>query len=100
MKNINGSELREIVAKNSATVIDVRTKEELLAGVIEGAINIDVMSADFTSKINELDQSKTYVVVCRSGNRSGSACGYMNQQGFEKVYNLAGGMMNYDGEVV
>jgi rhodanese-related sulfurtransferase len=35
-------------------------------------------------------------VVCRSGNRSGSACGTMKKAGFEKMYNLAGGMMAWE----
>ncbi|MDO9590965.1 MAG: rhodanese-like domain-containing protein, partial [Microcella sp.] len=52
-------------------VIDVRTPAEFASGHLEGAINIDVQSADFDSRISELDADGTYFVYCRSGNRSG-----------------------------
>ena len=101
MKNINGAELREMVANNSdAVIIDVRTEDEIKEGIIEGAININLMGAGFPDKIKALDKSKTYFMVCRSGNRSGSACGFMVENGFSNLYNLNGGMMSWDGETV
>jgi rhodanese-related sulfurtransferase len=33
------------------------------------------------------------VVVCRSGNRSGTACALLGKRGFAQAYNLAGGML-------
>ena len=48
-----------------------------------------------TFQIDELEDLKNEEVIihCRSGNRSGQACKYMATQGFEKLYNLKGGMM-------
>jgi rhodanese-related sulfurtransferase len=43
------------------------------------------------ASLGKLDKDKEYFVFCRSGNRSGSACKLMADQGF-KVYNLAGGV--------
>lgn len=101
MKNINGKELREIVAENSgAVIIDVRTEEEIRSGMIEGAINYNLMGPSFAENIKSLDKNKTYLMVCRSGNRSGSACGFMEKEGFQNVFNLDGGMMHWDGETV
>ena len=101
MKNINGKELREIVAKNTdAVIIDVRTEDEIRSGMIEGAINYNLTGSSFADDIKVLDKSKTYLMVCRSGNRSGSACGFMEKEGFQNVYNLDGGMMNWDGQTV
>ncbi len=101
MKNIRGAELRSIVESNSnVEVIDVRTSEEIQAGMIKGAKNINIMDPSFPVKIKELDRNKTYIMVCRSGNRSGSACGFMESEGFTDLYNLAGGMMDWDGDVV
>lgn len=100
MKNIRGTEFREILANTSdAVIIDVRTEGEVREGIIEGALNIDIMQPGFADKIREMDKDKTYLMVCRSGNRSGSACGFMEQEGFKNVYNLVGGMMEWDGEV-
>jgi rhodanese-related sulfurtransferase len=39
-------------------------------------------------------------VYCRSGARSSNASGIMIDAGFSEVYNLNGGIMGWDGEVV
>ena len=39
-------------------------------------------------------------MICRSGSRSNSAAGAMDQMGFESVYNMLGGMMAWGGETV
>jgi rhodanese-related sulfurtransferase len=46
-----------------------------------------------------MDKSKTYFLYCRSGNRSSQACRYMQESGFN-TYNLVGGMLDWDGEIV
>jgi rhodanese-related sulfurtransferase len=71
----------------------VRTPEELSGGVIGHPINIDIYSHDFSQKINELDKKKTYLVYCRSGNRSKTALEIMKQLGFENVYEIDCGIV-------
>jgi phage shock protein E len=102
MKNITGAELREIVSSNNTdtVLIDVRTSGECAGGMIEGAINIDLMAPGFSEKITEMDKSKTFIIICQSGGRSSSACGFMDQQGFSDVKNLLGGMMEWDGDTI
>lgn len=78
-------------------VLDVRSPMELLQGKMEGAENIDLMSATFETQVAALPKDKTYLVYCRSGNRSGQACQIMTKLGFEKVYNLNGGLMYWSG---
>jgi rhodanese-related sulfurtransferase len=34
--------------------------------------------------------------VCHSGNRSSSACNALEKSGFEKVYNLSGGIAAWE----
>ncbi len=77
----------------NVVILDVRTPAETAHGKIEGAIEIDYNSPDFALKVGGLDKSKTYLVYCRSGNRSGKACSMMQQQGFTRLYNLQGGML-------
>lgn len=101
MNNINSSQLKEMIAaNNNVVVVDVRTADEVNGGIIEGALHYDIFSSDFASNIKSLDKSKAYAMVCRSGNRSASACGLMEANGFSEVYNLDGGMMAWDGETV
>ncbi len=64
-----------------AIVIDVRTPEEFATGHLEGARNIDVRSAQFDEQIRALDPTATYVVYCRSGNRSRAAIERMTELG-------------------
>jgi len=86
---------------SNAVILDVRTEDEFNEGMIPGAVNIDIYKGQgFIYAIEELDKSKNYYVYCRSGGRSGQACSIMNQLGFENAYNLLGGIMNWEGEVV
>ncbi|MFD0798107.1 rhodanese-like domain-containing protein [Maribacter chungangensis] len=85
---------------NNAVILDVRTEEELEEGRIPNAKNIDIyLGQGFIDELEKLDKTKNYYVYCRSGNRSGQACAVMNSIGFENAYNLAGGFMNWEGEV-
>ncbi|MEI0596231.1 rhodanese-like domain-containing protein [Brachyspira pilosicoli] len=88
-KNVNIEKAIKLV--NSSTnlvILDVRTREEYLAGNIPNAINIDVLSQDFKSKIDMLDKNKEYLIYCRSGNRSSIASSIMSTNGFINIYNL------------
>ncbi len=85
----------------NAVILDVRTEDEFNEGMIPGALNIDIYKGQgFIYSIEELDKSKNYYVYCRSGGRSGQACSIMSQLGFENAYNLLGGIMNWEGEVI
>lgn len=68
-------------------VIDVRTPAEFASGHLEGAVNIDVQSADFAAQIAELDPNGEYFIYCRSGNRSAAAMAQMSQMGFQNMTN-------------
>jgi rhodanese-related sulfurtransferase len=91
----------QLEADSNAVILDVRTKEEWDEGIIPNAINIDIYKGQgFIYQIEELDKSKNYYVYCKAGGRSAQACNVMNQLGFENTYNLLGGMMEWNGEVV
>jgi rhodanese-related sulfurtransferase len=79
-----------------ALVLDVREQSEWADGHIGKAKHIPL--GQLKTRLTELEKykDKPIVVVCRSGNRSGSACGTMKKAGFEKMYNLAGGMLAWE----
>ena len=88
-------------ADENAVLLDVRTEVECNEGIIPNSINLDIYEGQaFIEKLEALDKSKNYYVYCRSGARSGQACSIMNQLGFENAYNLLGGIMEWNGEVV
>lgn len=76
-------------------VIDVRTPEEFSEDGINGAINVDYYSPTFKQDIAALDFSKTYLIYCRSGARSGNAAIILQELGINSVYDLDGGMIAY-----
>jgi rhodanese-related sulfurtransferase len=77
---------------NKIVVLDVRTKEEYSKARIPGSVLIDFNSDDFEKQVAKLDKNKTYLVHCAGGGRSARACKKMDQLGFQKLYNLEGGM--------
>ena len=79
-------------------VIDVRTPEEYEEGHIEGAQNINVKSEAFVTEIEKLSKSDTLLVYCRSGRRSLYAAQVMVSFGFQKIYDLKGGFLNWESE--
>ncbi|MCL2489109.1 MAG: rhodanese-like domain-containing protein [Propionibacteriaceae bacterium] len=75
---------------SGATIIDVRTAAEFAAGHLQGAVNIDVQSADFGTTIANLPKDGTYIVYCQSGVRAGNAQSQMKAAGFTDVTNAGG----------
>ena len=69
-------------------IIAVRTLEEFVGEHIENATNIDFYSETFMSDLDTLDKNKTYLIYCRSGNRSGRALDIMAELNFKEVYNI------------
>jgi rhodanese-related sulfurtransferase len=85
----------------NAVILDVRTDAEVADGIIPNAIHIDIYKGqDFIDEIETLDKDKNYYVYCRSGKRSGQACSIMEQLGFENAYNLEGGILEWEGDLV
>ena len=80
------------VATPGVVVLDVRTPAEFEASHIAGAVNVDVQSADFESRIDALDKSGTYAVYCHSGRRSAIAVEQMAAAGFAHLSELDGGI--------
>jgi phage shock protein E len=79
-------------------ILDVRTPEEFATGFITGAVNLDFKSAEFAGKLDGLDKSKTYLVYCRAGGRSAKAMTMMKEKGFKRVYNLRGGITEWNAQ--
>ena len=79
-----------IAAAEGRTWIDVRTPAEYAEGHLEDALNIDLQSASFRERIAELPHDGSYLVYCRSGNRSAQAARIMAELGFTDVVDGGG----------
>lgn len=73
-------------------ILDVRTPSEFGQGHIKDAVNIDFYANTFKSQLDKLDKQKSYLVYCRSGNRSGKTLKMMQRLGFQQAYNMSGGV--------
>jgi phage shock protein E len=72
--------------RDDVVVVDVRTPEEFREGHLADAVLLDLTGGVFADQVGELDRDATYLVYCRSGNRSGQAVRMMADLGFVEVY--------------
>lgn len=96
IKEIEVTELANL-KQNGETVrvIDIRQPAELASGIIPGAEPLPMHTIPL--RMNELPQDEKLIMVCRSGARSAQACMFLQQQGYDNVYNLRGGMIAWAG---
>jgi rhodanese-related sulfurtransferase len=83
----------QLINHKNALILDVREQNEYDAGHI---INSKLIPAGkLLERIGELEKyrERPIIVVCRSGQRSSSACILLNKQGFAQTQNLNGGVM-------
>ncbi len=79
-------------------LLDVRTPEEYATEHIAGSVLLDFYSDDFEDELDKLDKSKTYLVYCRSGNRSSQSMPILEDLGFIRVYDMGGGINQWKAE--
>ena len=84
-----------------AIILDVRTPEEFETSRIPNSLNIDFYNPEtFIQEIGKLDKDKSYYIYCRTGVRSANSCLLMKEFGFAKTYNLIGGIVDWNGEII
>ncbi|NJK86426.1 MAG: rhodanese-like domain-containing protein [Bacteroidales bacterium] len=76
-------------------VLDVRTPGEFSSGHLKDAINIDLRDPEAMEKIKKLDHNDTYLVYCRTKNRSGVVVEFMVKEGFKTVYQMTDGIVGW-----
>ncbi len=83
----------QLINHKDAAVLDVREPDEVKSGRLLNAKHIPL--GKLRERIGELERfrDKPLIVVCRSGNRSATACALLGKEGFAQVYNLTGGIM-------
>jgi rhodanese-related sulfurtransferase len=82
-------------AKSDLVVLDVRTPREFAEGHLVGAVNLDIQASDFSSRLQALDRGRTYLVYCRTGNRSIRAVRAMEELGFRSILHMPQGIVRW-----
>jgi len=87
--------MKERAGKTDFVILDVRTPEEFAEGHLDGAVNLDVQARDFEKKLRVLDRKKSYLVYCRTGNRSRKATVAMEALGFRSIFHMNEGIVRW-----
>jgi len=100
MDNITVEELKKrLDAGEKLNIIDVREPHENadfnIGGVLIPLGQIQSMQID---EIEDL-KDKEVILYCRSGNRSGQACMFLDAMGFKNTRNLLGGMLAWQEKI-
>jgi adenylyltransferase/sulfurtransferase len=105
-RSVTATTVREITPRELAqrmhrgddlVLIDVREPSEWAIARIDGAELIPLGSLE--SRVSSLDRSRDLVVHCHHGIRSATAIRYLQSQGFDRVWNLAGGIARWSVDV-
>ncbi|MDT5263193.1 MAG: hypothetical protein QOC61_2197 [Acidobacteriota bacterium] len=78
-------------------LVDVREPEEYELARVEGSQLLPLRL--FNEWTSSLDPERETVFLCHHGIRSAQVCAFLSRQGFEKIYNLAGGIDRWSCEV-
>ena len=76
-------------------ILDIRTPGEYQSGHLKDSIMIDYYSKSFGDQIGRLDRGKSYLVYCRSGNRSARSMALFEKLQFKKIYHLSSGINSW-----
>jgi rhodanese-related sulfurtransferase len=92
VKEVDVAAALQLINHKNAAILDVREQSEYDAGHVLNSKLIPL--GKLKERMVEMEKFKDQpvLVVCRSGNRSGTACFLLGKQGFTQVYNLAGGV--------
>jgi rhodanese-related sulfurtransferase len=100
LQTVTAVEFKEKLADKEAVLLDVRTSQEYAEGHLASAQLMDFNNREqFEKQLETLDKNATYMIYCRSGNRSGQALTLMQEKGFIKVTNLEGGIQSWLSKV-
>ncbi len=95
--DISPGQLTRLMNHEDMLLLDTRSIGEYRQGHILNSRHMP--TSEFEARMGELKKHRNadIVVYCRSGNRSAVACKVLKSHGFEKVHNLGGGIMAWQG---
>jgi rhodanese-related sulfurtransferase len=93
IKEVDHIGATQLINHKNALVLDVREESEFADGHVLNSKNVPL--SKLKTRIGELEKyrERPIVVICRSGQRSASACILLGKQGFAQAYNLNGGVL-------
>lgn len=93
-KELEASELFDMLAEHKLVLVDVRSDNEMAKGVIPGALHIPL--AMLPVQFESLNGNQDLVFYCHSGLRSAQAAAFIASKGRDRVFNLRGGVLAWN----
>ncbi len=95
---VSSQQLVNMVNRQHALILDIRSTDEFSKGHITAAKNIQL--SQLNEHVNELEKWKNQpiIIVCNAGIQANSASTLLKKQGFEQVFKLRGGMQSWLGD--
>jgi len=102
--HLNAVEFNSLTNAGNTIVVDMRNHYESEIGHFEGAITPDVDTFRdslpiIEKELSEYKSDKNLVMYCTGGIRCEKASAYFKHKGFERVYQLEGGIIEYARQV-
>jgi len=98
-KYVKPEDWNALIADPEVEVIDVRNDYEVEIGTFDGAVNPNTKTfaewSDFVNRRWGKNRKSKVAMFCTGGIRCEKASAHMVQQGFDEVYHLQGGILNY-----
>lgn len=94
--NLNSMEFNEMHIDGSSSLLDVRTPSEFANGHIKGAGQLNYYSLNFKQKLLLLPKNQAIYLYCNTGYRSKRAAKILMENGYDKVFNLERGIMEWN----
>jgi rhodanese-related sulfurtransferase len=97
---ITPTELKQRLDRNDSIVlVDVREPHEYAIADLPEVGQKRIPMREFATRVGELDPGAELVLYCRSGARSGRLAAHLMAQGFDRVWNLKGGVLKWREDV-
>ena len=96
-KMVQPADATLLINREDAVVLDIRDEKDFKQGHILNAIHVPIKSLE--QKLNKIEKykEKPVIVSCRTGQQSQNACGLLAKKGFQRLYNLKGGVLAWQG---
>jgi rhodanese-related sulfurtransferase len=102
LKDISARTAAALIQENQSNpdfiILDIRTPGEFDRGHVQGARNIDFNAQSFAKEFRSLDRKKTYLIYCRSGNRSRQLMRAVEKMNFKQVFHMRSGLVDWVGQ--
>ncbi len=94
--NINSVEFQQLIQSGNGSLLDVRTPSEFSNGHIKNAGQLNYYESNFKAKLLLLPKNQPIYLYCNTGYRSKRAAQFLVENGYNQVYNLRHGIMEWN----